>query len=155
MVEKGRGVASDPNTKEDVRQHAMDVLGWIKDEAKDDVATLKDIIQPAAPPDVQSVALTALGRISDDSAAAALISAWPSLTPALQPQVLDLFISRPAWHKLLVAALEKKEIPTGHIDTARRARLTAITDKSLRERVARIFESATNADRGKVIHEYV
>jgi putative heme-binding domain-containing protein len=100
---------------------------------------------------LQSAAVTSLARIADDSVPALLTAAWASSTPALRSQILDVFLSRPAWQRALLQAVEKKQVPAAHIDSARRQRLLAGKDREL---AARLLAGATNPDRQKVLKAY-
>jgi hypothetical protein len=81
---------------------------------------------------LQVAALSALGRIPADRVAEVAIGGWKRFSPALRSQVLDLLMSRKPWRQKLLACIEKREIPAAQIDAARRQRLLADKDASLR-----------------------
>jgi putative membrane-bound dehydrogenase-like protein len=115
---------------------------------------LARLLTPRNSAALQSAVLAALARRADDDTAAQLLAGWKGYTPALKSQVLDLLLSRDAWRDELLSALEKKGVPPGHIDAARRQRLLTHKDAEVRKRAAKVFEGTTNADRQKVLKDY-
>jgi putative membrane-bound dehydrogenase-like protein len=113
------------------------------------------LLSPRSSAALQSAALVALGRSSDRVTTALLIEGWRGYTPALKSQVLGLAMSRDAGQRALLEGLEKRTVPVGEIDAARRQRLLANRDAELRRRAAKVFEGTANADRQKVINDYV
>jgi putative heme-binding domain-containing protein len=72
----------------------------------------------------------------------------------LRGQVLEALLSRPAWQKLLLGAIDKKVVPANDIDVARRERLLNHRDASLRQQAAKAFAGALNTDRQKVLDSH-
>src|SRR5262249_33521957 len=103
---------------------------------------------------VQTAAVTALGRIADNSVPSALVAAWSEASPVLRTRILDSLLARPAWNAELFAAIEKGTVPAGQIDAARRHRLLNHPDDAVRTRAEKLFAGGNNPDRQKVIAEY-
>jgi putative heme-binding domain-containing protein len=154
MLAAARATAADRRAAEAERLAGLALLGREPAKRADDVALLGKLLGPRHPVAVQSAALAALGRIPDERVASRLLAGWKAFTPAQRPVVLDLLLGRDAWQRRLLAALEKKEVPAGHLDAARRQRLLAHADARLRARAAAVFAGAVSADRQKVLREH-
>jgi putative membrane-bound dehydrogenase-like protein len=154
MLAKAREVAADEEAPEARRLAAVSVLGREPGKRAEDVALLGKLLVPRNSAALQSAALAALGRVPDGRVADELLGGWKAYTPALRGQVLDLLLSRDAWQRRLLKALEKKEVLPGLIDASRRQRLLAHKDAKVRARAEKVFAGATGADRRKVLKEY-
>ena len=133
---------------------ALPLLGRDPATRADDVKRLAALLAATLPAAVQSAALAALVRTSDASVPPALVKAWPGASPALRTRILDAFLSRPAWHADLLAAVEKGTVAANQLDAARRQQLASAADKMTRDRAAKVFAGGSNADRQKVIDDY-
>lgn len=154
LVAQARATAADEKAAAAERLTAVMVLGRLTAERSADVALLGNLLGPQSPDALQSAALAALGRIPDERVVDALLAGWKSHSPAVKAQVLDLLLSREAWQRRFLIALEKGTVPPAHIDATRRQRLLAHRNEAVRQQAARLF-AATSADRRKVIEAYV
>jgi putative heme-binding domain-containing protein len=68
--------------------------------------------------------------------------------------VLEILLRRDDWVKALLDALQDKQLPAAEIDAPRRQRLLDHRDRLVRERAAKLFAGAVDADRQKVIDAY-
>jgi putative heme-binding domain-containing protein len=148
-----RDVAGDERAGGAERLAALELIGRGPRQAGD-LSLLGGLLTPQNSVALQSAALAALGHLPGDQTATALLAGWKGYTPALKSQVLDLLLSRDPWQRRLLAAVEKNEVPPGHIDAARRQRLLTHRDAEVRRRAAKVFEGATSADRQKVLKDY-
>jgi putative heme-binding domain-containing protein len=105
-------------------------------------------------PEIQSAAASALARIPVSDATKLLLAAWTDAAPALQTHILDLLLARSDGTTAVLDAIENQTIPIRFMDAARRQRLLATRDASLKARAAKLFESAANGDRAKVLLDY-
>jgi len=149
-----RMVAANPKHEERQRIAAIGVLGRQPGQRDADLIRLAELLSPQNSAAIQSAALAGLGRMSGDRVADVLISGWSSQSPTLKSQVLDLLLSRKEWHRKLVTALERGQIPSAQIDAARRLRLLENRDPAIRAAAAKIFEGITNSDRQKVLQSF-
>lgn len=154
MLAQCRVISADLKATEPDRIAAIGVLGRYTNDQDTDLALLAQLLVPQNSTAIQSAALTGLGRMSGERVAEVLISTWPSQSPSLKSQVLDLLFTRKDWQRKLVAALEHAQIPGAQIDAARRLRLLENRDAAIRAAAAKIFEGATNTDRQKVLKEF-
>jgi putative membrane-bound dehydrogenase-like protein len=154
MTTAARATAADTKAAENDRRAALSLLGREPAKRTEDLAVFTGLLTPLSSTGLQSAALAGLGRMADDRAADALVAGWKSYTPGLKSQTLDLLLSRDAGVGRLLTALEKNEVPPGHIDAARRQRLLTHRRETIRQRAVKVFEGATNPDRAKVLKDY-
>jgi putative heme-binding domain-containing protein len=154
MLKQCREMASNPKAMEPDRIAAIEVLGRQPKDQDADLAFLSQLLAPQNSAAIQSAALTGLGRMSGGRVADVLIAAWPSQSPGLKSQVLDLLLTHKEWQRKLMTALENNQIPPSQVDAARRLRLLENRDAAIRVASAKLFEGATNTDRQKVLREH-
>jgi putative membrane-bound dehydrogenase-like protein len=154
MLARGRAMAGDEAAAETDRLAAAAVLGRLPEERDADLDALGKLLVPQNSAGLQAAALTALGRLPDERAAAVLTAGWKGYTPALKSQAVDLLMSRDAWQRRLLAALERNEVPAAQLDAKHRQQLLAHRDEGVRARAARLFAGAVNPDRQKVVEQY-
>ncbi len=153
MTARARATAADPRAAEADRVAALPALGHEAAKREEDVALLGKLLAPQNGTALQSAALTALARVPG-AKADSLLAGWKGYTPSLKAQLLDLLLSRDAWQRALLEAIEKRAVPAGEIDAARRQRLLNARDAEVRKRAAQVFAGSTNADRQKVLKDY-
>lgn len=90
----------------------------------------------AYPAALQAAVLAALNRLESPKVAAVVLAAYPKLAADLQPKAIELLTQRPAWARLLVAAVDRQELPVAVLNTNQIARLLAGNDKELAKLVA-------------------
>jgi putative membrane-bound dehydrogenase-like protein len=154
MFDQARATAADAKAKESDRRLALSLLGGDAKRRADDVKLLADLVVPQNSTALQSAAIATLGRITDEGVPELLTAGWNAHSPALKVQILDVLLSRDSWNYQLLALIEKKTIPSAEIDAARRQRLLAHRQETIRKRAAKIFEGAISADRRKVVDDY-
>jgi putative membrane-bound dehydrogenase-like protein len=130
---------------------AVRLLGRGLDHQADDRNRLASLLMPQVNDDLQSAAVTALGRLRDPQVPALLLRGWKGYSPGRRNQVLDELLVRDDWLKAVLDAVEQKQILPLEIDPARRQRLLAHRNVAVRERAARLFAGAVNPDRQKVV----
>jgi putative heme-binding domain-containing protein len=136
------------------RADALRVLGRGPDHQAEDVKSLTTFLAPQTPPELQTVAVTALGKVPDVNLPKLLLQEWKAYGPALRALVLDELLRREEWIKGIFDAIERKDILAIDIDAARRQRLLQQRNAELRDRAAKLFASSINADRQKVVDSY-
>jgi putative heme-binding domain-containing protein len=149
-----RKAVADANAAEPERLAAVALLGREPSQKAGDSALLKDLLAPRNSPTLQTAVVTTFGRLADDSVPGAVLAGWKSHSPSLKAQILDLLLSRTAWQRQLLTALEKDEVPAAQIDPARRQRLLSHKDQSVRALATKVFAGAGNPDRQKVLKDY-
>jgi putative membrane-bound dehydrogenase-like protein len=154
MLQEARRAAADMGAPETDRVAAVQVLGREPAEQEAEMAVLAKLLVPQNAVSLQSVVIAALGRISNDRVAAALIAGWKGYTPTLRSQVLDVLLSRDAWQQQMLRSIEKNELLASQLDAKHRQRLLAQKDDRLRVEAAKLLAGAASPDREKVLHNY-
>jgi putative membrane-bound dehydrogenase-like protein len=146
--------AEDDKAADADRVAAARLLGVMPDESGAVARCLARLLVPRNSAALQAAALAGLARRADGETAAKLLAGWKAYTPSLKAQILDLVMSRDAWQRELLDRLEKKEVPPGEIDAARRQRLLTHRNEAVRRRAARVFEGPATGDRQQVLKDY-
>src|SRR5690606_28357087 len=97
-------------------------------------AVLKELIVAQEQPMVQANALKAFGDIEGTGVSEFVLARWETLTPEIRDAGLETFLSEPGRVRLLLDALESKQIPVAAIGWNRRVRLMNNSQEELRER---------------------
>jgi putative heme-binding domain-containing protein len=149
-----RAVAASSAHTEAERAQALRLVGYQSDKRDEDIQLLRELLAPQSPAALQSAAIDAVGRLTDDVAPRQLLAAWPGLGPQHRSHALDLLLSRPRWTTALLAAIEDKRVLPADIDAGHRQRLLALENAELRERATSALAGAIDADRQRVIDEH-
>src|SRR5579883_701399 len=151
---QARAMVADAKTDDSVRRLALALLGREAKHRGDDVNRVGGLLVPQNSAELQAAAVAALGRIADEGVPEVLSAGWNAHSPALKGQILDVLLSRDSWQRHLLDLIEKKSIPAAQVDAARRQRLLAHRQESIRRRAAKVFEGTISTDRRKVLDEY-
>jgi putative membrane-bound dehydrogenase-like protein len=116
---------------------------------------LRDLLSSRYAPTVQLAAARGLTQSSDEIVADDLLENWRGHSPALRAQILDLIFSRTTWIHRLLQAIENESVPAAHIDAVRRQQLLSHRAVTIREQAEKVLASSINADRQKVVEQYL
>ena len=125
------------------------------DDPSRELGLLERLLAPQQPPEVQSAALIAFGRMGGSPVSNRLLAAYRSLAPDLRTATANLLMSRDEWRDDLLAALEVKQLVPTDLDAASRQRLLDHKSKAVRERAAKLLAVDLNTDRAKLVAEYL
>lgn len=114
---------------------------------------LHDLIRPNQPVSMQITAIKVLNSIPDTVASHILLQRWAALTPEVQDEAINLFLSDTARIKLLLHSMENGTVQTSSIGWPRSVRLMNHRNIRLREK-ARELLTKNEKDRVKVNQEY-
>ncbi len=98
-----------------------------------------------------SLTLKALTRSEVSTLPATLLKIWPGLTPQQRGEALDALLSRPAWTKTLLTAIETQPIRPSDLDPTRRTRLLNHPDKKIKASAAKLLEATASPSRASVV----
>jgi putative membrane-bound dehydrogenase-like protein len=154
MLSQARNTAADAGAAEKDRLAVLPLVGRDAKQRDADLKLLGGLLVPQNSAALQSASAAALGRIDDARVPGLLTAGWNTHTPALKGQILDLLLSRDAWQRQLLDSIDKKTIPAGQVDAARRQRLLAHREKPMRTRAAKVFDGAISPDRRTVLDSY-
>ncbi len=145
--------ATDPQSGDEERMAAIRLVGRDTAAAAADLKELGGLLDPRNPPAIQAAALDRLGALRGDEVAEVLVAAWPGIAPAARARTLDLLMSRPAWTRVLLAAVEAQRVAAGALGMPRQQQLLRHPQAAIREQAQRLFARA-NANRAAVIRQY-
>lgn len=154
MLKSARLIAADAKADSKLRIAATKILGRMPDQVPDDISLLSTLLAPQIPAGVQSAAVSALARLSNDHAAEVLVKEWSNYSPAMQAQVIDVLLDRDAWIPRVLTAISKGTIPASVIPAGERQGLLTHPDLNLRKQAEKAFAGALNQDRQLVINNY-
>lgn len=154
MFATARKTVADKQATAAERLQAVKLLGRGTNQQGDDLKLLASLLSPQSANDLQAAALATLGNLRESQAAPTMLTGWKGYGPALRAQVLDSLLRRDDSVKTLLAAIEKKEILALEIDAVKRKRLLEHKNKEIRDRAAKLFAGAVDADRQKVVDAY-
>jgi len=154
LFQAARALLSDKQAKREDQLAALRLLGRGLDNQKEDLDRLAGLLVPQTAVELQTAAVTALGKLREQRVAQLLVRGWKGYGPGVRAQVLEVLFRRDDWLRATLDALEKKEIPPGELDAVRRQRLVEHKDPEVRRRAATLFAGAFAPDRQKVVDDY-
>jgi putative membrane-bound dehydrogenase-like protein len=117
-------------------------------------SVIQELFEGLSDEELQLAALRALSRQASIEPWPKLVEQFVSRPPAFRSAILDGIFQRPERIALLLDAIEADTIRPGEIDRVQTDRLLKHGDAKIRERAAKIFGSATPADRQKALEDY-
>jgi putative heme-binding domain-containing protein len=120
-------------------------------EIRPTLAALLDFRQSQ---EVQSAALTMLGKSTDSAVAEIVLAAWPSLSPRVRSQAAEMLFGRVDRVNALLGAVEKGTVSATELDLARVKLLYTHSNRAIAERAKKAFESVQIGKRQDVIDAY-
>lgn len=112
-----------------------------------------DLLEPQQPFAVQVATINLLARFDSPEVAQLLLDRWPTMTPGQRAQTAELLFSKVSWTNAFLTAIEKKTIGARDIDSSRVTILKRHPDKTIRDRVEKLF-AATDTKRADVVAKY-
>ena len=148
-----RDCAPDNRQPEEYRLAAIRLLGESSRASPEDARQLGPLMRPQESVAVQRAAVSALGRGKDNAAAASMLAAWRSASPALRQELLAALLARPAWTKLLLAAIADGRVSGAQLSATQQQKLLRHSDSGIRESAGKVF-AAAHTDRAALLTEY-
>jgi putative heme-binding domain-containing protein len=105
------------------------------------------------PRELQLAALSILNRSTRGDVGDRIIKAWPSATPGLRSEMIEVLLSRADRHPLLCGALENGTISPGQLSASAKQRLLNSTATGVPVRAKNLWV-ASSANRQGLIQEY-
>jgi putative membrane-bound dehydrogenase-like protein len=116
---------------------------------------LAELLVPTSSSELQLAAVRGLAAHSDAAVGGLLLAKWNSYAPALRREVLDSLLARPDRVLKLLDAIEKKQVSPSELDVARIAVLKMHPVAAVRSRAEAVLKASVNADRAKIVKDYV
>ncbi len=120
-------------------------------------ARLLDSIGPQMPAEVAQGVLRALSASPDDTVGPYVLASLPRLTPAGRQEGIGVLLSRPAWSRDLLNAIDQGHVQLNELALDQRQALSGHPDAKVREQAEKLFQrggALPSADRQQVIEQY-
>lgn len=147
-------MASDENSPWPLRISAAKLLCRCAPHREFGVSVLAQQLLPQTDAALQSSIIASMSQSGAKNVPELLIAAWPTLSPALKTEVLDVLLSRRPWTEQLLTQIETKEISRNSLDLTQQARLKSHPVEAIANRAKVIFETASASTRKKVLDDY-
>jgi len=137
LMDRAISSAEDKSLSTERRTEALQFL--LLGEVSPYVPVSKELIVAQEEPQVQAGALKAFGEAEGVEVSEFVLSRWESLTPEIREVGVETFLSEPDRVRMLLDALESKQIPITSLGWNRRVRLMNNSDEELRERARHLL----------------
>ncbi len=149
FFDEARATAADATQPEGSRADAIQLLSYLP--SPETGRFLAELLAPAQPLAVQLAAVRALSLQQGPEAAAAIVSRWPSIGPAVRPDALDALFRRPEHLAALVDGLESGQIKPIDLDPRRR---DALLKSLVGERAGKFLKGPQSATKDELVARY-
>ncbi|MCA9240907.1 MAG: c-type cytochrome, partial [Planctomycetales bacterium] len=112
-------------------------------------------LDPSWPPAVQQTAAAIFTASPSEDALGVVIESWPGLARQARQQAFDAIAGSKKLAERLLDALESRELEPSSLDAAQRQRLADHKDAAVRARAAVVLSTAMDANRAKIVREYL
>lgn len=132
---------------------ARDLVGFRADDGEI-AGRIVDQINAQTSPELAREFLGAVQLSKSAAAGDAIINAASTLTPQVKSAAIDTLLSRPAWAKSLLTAVESRKIELGEFSLEQKQALRAFPDEKLRAHADKLLSMSgglPDADREKVL----
>jgi putative membrane-bound dehydrogenase-like protein len=120
-------------------------------------STLVELLESRHPPAVRQAALDVLRERREPAVGTRLVTAWPTLSPAVRPSVVNLLVYRHGFHEALVSALESGALQIGelNLDLEHRRELLRKASASIRGRAAKFVSDEEYSNRKATVDDWL
>lgn len=154
FIAESSATAADENAAWPKRMEAAKLLCRCAPHREQGAAVLAQQLLPQTDAALQSSIIASMSQSGAKNVPELLIAAWPTLSPALKTEVLDVLLSRRPWTEQLLAQMEAKGISRNSLDLTQQARLKSHPVEAIAARAKVIFETASASTRKKVLEDY-
>jgi putative heme-binding domain-containing protein len=152
LFQAARAAATDAKAPLALKLLAVRVLARGLDDHESDRKTLASLLTPQWPEELQTAVVQTVGTLRGPEVPSLLLKGWKGYSPELRARVLEVLLSR--WVVPVVEALERKDILAAEVAAVYRQRLLDSKFDDIRKRAAKLFATATNVDRQKLVDSY-
>jgi putative membrane-bound dehydrogenase-like protein len=115
---------------------------------------LQRLLTPRNPGELQLAAVRALSLHNQPRVADLLLASWAGFSPGLRREVLEALFARTERLKVLLTAVEKKEVLAAQLEPFRVKQLRKHANAELRKRAQKLLAGQIAPDRQKVVLAY-
>ncbi|HEV3299289.1 MAG TPA: c-type cytochrome, partial [Planctomycetaceae bacterium] len=152
LAETVKQSAVDARLPEQDRVTAIRLLGCFGREFSD--ATLRQLLSPANPEGVQSMAVDALSQYNGDEIAQELLEHWKEYTPGVRTEVVRALLSREPWTLAYLHRLQAEPSGASLLQPLQRTRLLEHKSAAIRDLAKAVLGSQSANPRSTVIADY-
>jgi putative membrane-bound dehydrogenase-like protein len=152
LAETAKRSALEGRLSEGQRVAAIRLLGCFGRDFSD--GTLRQLLSPANPEGVQSMAVDALSQYSGDEIAKALLEPWKEYTPGVRAEVVRALLSREPWTIAYLHRMQAEPSGAALLQPLQRARLLKHKSAAIRQLAQAVLGSETAGPRSGVIADY-
>jgi putative heme-binding domain-containing protein len=149
LIRRAEAVALDRNARVSERLQSIKMLGCLEFQRAQ--STLRELLDPTQPNEVQLATLDALAEYNESSIAPWIIAGWNGYLPAVRTRAIRLLLSRDEWVEAYLTAVENKQASVAEIEGTGRVQLLEHRKKSIRLTAKKLF---SNSPRDSVIADY-
>jgi putative membrane-bound dehydrogenase-like protein len=150
--------AAAAKTAFDAKQPLVDRAAAVGVLAFANYAAVKDrfaeLLSPQSPAALQRAAVAALSQHDHPETAKLIIAHWRQFSPQVRNEAVDALTSSIPRTRLLLAAIESKQIGRGDLTRDKKQLLMNHRNRGIRARSRRIFAGELNTNRAKVVAAY-
>jgi len=155
VLDLARQTAGEPDRPVADRVIASRLLGRDMADSQAELDLLTAWLAPQTDAALQSAAVSALQRSVDPGVAKRLIGGWTGYSPTRRREVLNVLLSRPAWHESLLDAMEAETIIAVELDASTRQRLITQKNATLKQRAEKLLAINASTSRQQVIDKHL
>lgn len=119
------------------------------------VPRLAERLAPQNPPEVQLAVVELIGSIKTRQAGAALLDPWRGYSPEVRGRAFDVLIGSNELTRLLLETVIAGDLAARDFDALQRQRLLEHSDPAIRKQARVALASAIDADRDRIVRDYV
>jgi putative membrane-bound dehydrogenase-like protein len=149
LISRAESTALDRNARASDRLQSIKLLGCLEFQSAQ--STLRQLLDPTQPKEVQLATLDVLSEYKDASIAPWIIAGWNGYLPAVRTRAIRLLLSRDEWAEAYLKAVENKQASVAEIEATGRAQLLEHRKDSIRLTAQKLF---SNSPRNSVIADY-
>lgn len=154
-LDKAVVVAKDESLDLPTRKAAVQLLGQGPTLGQTYVDILIPLLTPRTPAELQSAIVTSLGRHGDANIPDSLLGGWSALSPTVRKEAVPLLLSRPAWTKLMLNAVEQRTLSAADFNLVQQQALLGNPDDAIKAQAEKIFRGPSTSTRQEIIDRYV
>ena len=152
MVLTSIDVATDESKEISKREAAISALSFGKFDRV--FKTLSNLIDNREPHQIQSAAITTLGKFTSPKVAAPLLAAWPSLSPQLRTAASEVLFARNERILAMFDAVDTEEILSADLPRTRIVMAAESKDKTIQRRAKAMLDASGANQRQEVVNDY-
>ncbi|MBL9090859.1 MAG: c-type cytochrome [Planctomycetaceae bacterium] len=146
---------SDLAAENETSAAAFALYGYDSSQREAERARVAGFLGPHASEAKFAATLKVLSRFGDAASADDLLRRWREYSPMRKDLVLDALLARRTWTEKLLDAVAGKQISAAELDITRSQRLLTHAEPAIRDRAKQVLAAAINADRAKVVDQFL